>query len=69
MRDSLRGLMAHMRSGLRSGLRADLRSERENWKAEWRPESSDFRLKRANLGLKGPISGQRGLNTSLGGLI
>ena len=65
MRDSLRGLRAHMRSGLR----ADLRPERENWKAELRPESSDFRLKRANLGLKGPISGQRGLNTSLGGLI
>ena len=65
MRDSLRGLRAHMRSGLM----ADLRPERENWKAELRPESSDFRLKRANLGLKGPISGQRGLNTSLGGLI
>ena len=65
MRDSLRGLRAHMRSGLR----ADLRPERENWKAELRPKSSDFRLKRANLGLKGPISGQRGLNTSLGGLI
>ena len=62
MRDNLR---AHMMSGLR----ADLRPERENWKAKLRPESSDFRLKRVNLGLIGPISCQRGLNTSLGGLI
>ena len=45
MRDSLRGLRAHMRSGLG----ADLRPERENWKAESTPESSDFRLKWANM--------------------
>ena len=44
MRDNMRGLRAHMRSGLK----ADLRE-----KIEFRPKGSDLRLKRANLGSLG----------------
>ena len=36
MRDSLRGLRAHMKLGLR----ADMGPKRENWKAEMRPKST-----------------------------
>ena len=75
MRDNLRSLYAPMRSGLRANFgpeRANFRSERGDFGSEGDrlgPGRSDLRLEGQIGDFIRPISGQKGLNKGLKGIV